>query len=48
MVSQNLGTPASRPGPMQGEHTVSILTGLGYPKEKIDKLLQDQVVFQHD
>jgi crotonobetainyl-CoA:carnitine CoA-transferase CaiB-like acyl-CoA transferase len=47
LCSHNLGTPDYNRGPMLGEHTVSILSGLGYSSEEIQKLKESNVVVQH-
>ncbi|MCI8659610.1 MAG: CoA transferase [Lachnospiraceae bacterium] len=46
--SERMGLPRYERGPMQGEHTISIMKDLGYNDETIKRLLRDGVVKQHD
>lgn len=46
--SERMGLPAFNPGPMLGEHTVSILKELGYGDEEISSLLKEGAVKQHE
>jgi crotonobetainyl-CoA:carnitine CoA-transferase CaiB-like acyl-CoA transferase len=48
ICSDNVGLPEYNPGPMHGEHTVSIMKDLGYGEEAINSMLERGVVKQHE
>ena len=45
--SERMGLAEFNPGPMLGEHTASIMAGLGYSEDEINRLIEDKIVFQH-
>jgi len=48
ICSDNIGVPVYNPGPMLGEHTVSIMKELGYSDEIIQHMLAHGTVKQHE
>ena len=45
--SERMGLAEFNPGPMLGEHTASIMAGLGYSEDEINRLIENKIVFQH-